>query len=154
MLPLLGVTVGLLGAYLLLQQVINAQDTISPLEDQLQLVQTRIQAIQQENVRRGQLQRIKGEFDHISGLRGVVIGDWELIEQTAGEDIQLSSFTITDTDVSMNISADSFDQVERFVEDLRKLPRFGKIELPQETGGASRGQRISQGLVAQFATKK
>ena len=145
------VLLGLLGVLFLYQNLLDDQDTTAALKSNLQRGQTELQLQRATISRRGDLQRVINEFEQISSERGGITADWDLVEEYAGDTIQLKSIGFDGAGISLQVSADSLQAVEAYVESLRELDRFARVELPQETEEAGPRESVSLGISTTFA---
>lgn len=154
MLAALAIAAGLVGAFLLFGSFSQAQDAAAALQAERDALQARVQSLQQTLARRSGLQQVVKEFDELSALRRALLQDWELLEESAGPDIRLNTLTFSQAGVAMQVTAPSLNELEGFVEALRELPRFSRVDLPSETGGGEEGQPVTLGVATTFAPRQ
>ncbi len=153
------VTIGLaLAAALLLlafmfQGLSSAQDRTGLLEAELRVAQTQMEVLQRQNTRRAELQRTIGELEEISAKRGGITQDWELVDGLFGEGLTLTSIGFSETSLDFQLTADSLERGERFVEELRQQERFCEecVVLPREAGSPIPGQTVAFSIKANFS---
>ncbi len=141
----------LLGLVLMFQAFSSAQDETEQVRAELQGVQTQMEALRLENAERSSLQGAINQVEELSARRGGVSRDWRLVLGLLGDGLELESIGITNTGLLLQVSADSLERGEQFVEELRQIDRFSSVSLPREVASSTGRGSVALSIQADFA---